>query len=188
MTYSLFPTNPTPGAFANDGVQNVLGVVFESSEAGSVSAVRFYLHSGGQMTAREVGIFANDGSNTLLGSGTDAPESDQEDWIQVSLGSSVSISAGVSYVAAVETNGIYGYTNSVWPVTSGPLTGVASGSDPNSIGNGRYVEPSSGMEYPSSASAGRNYYVDIVFTPSASGSLLIPTLHGGFRGYDGFRN
>jgi hypothetical protein len=160
---------PTPGVsttlFSSTSVpaqQNItdatalqLGVVFQSSKAGKITAIRFYKCP--EDTGTHVGTLWSS-SGILLASATFSGET-ASGWQQVKLASPVSISAGVNYIAGYHSNGYYsasqGYFSS--PHLSGTLTAP-------SAGNGRYAYGSA-TTFPSFSYQSTNYWVDVVFTP-----------------------
>src|SRR5207248_9264418 len=88
-------------------------------------------------------------------------------WQQVNFSSPVSITAGTTYIASDQTNvGEYSANSNYFTnaLTNGPLTAPSSSS---SGGNGVYAYGSSNP-FPNNTFNSSNYWVDIVFVPSAA--------------------
>jgi Domain of unknown function (DUF4082) len=139
-----------------------LGVKFWSSQAGTISAIRFYrgATSPSGYVAR---LYSAAGQR--LGSVALATESGPvPGWQTAVFPAPISISVNTSYVAAYYTpNGnyaddYYGLNNGV---TNGPLNVPASATVG---GNGVYYY---GLGFPASTWEASNYYVDVLFTPVA---------------------
>jgi hypothetical protein len=100
-TASLFSPNNTPALITDNDPHPVeLGVKFQSSMNGRITAIRFY--KGPQNTGTHT---ANLWSATggLLGSATFTNET-ASGWQQVSLPSPVTITSGTTYIASYHTN------------------------------------------------------------------------------------
>jgi len=170
--YSIWPDTATPDSASDpDGNPVELGVKFTSTTDGWVTGVRYFRVAGSQLATKGT-LWGADGTvlaRAFFGSGSSSG------WQTASLGSSVKITAGSTYVAS--------YTL--------PQGGYAD--DQNSLGGGRTVQ-----RYALTASAGlysyaqgfpvdswrsSNYYADVVFTAtsptsstsSASGSSTTTT-------------
>ena len=146
---------PTGATDANDTSAVNLGVKFQASSSGMVTAVRFYKES--DNTGSHIGSLWTS-SGTLLASGTFSGES-ASGWQELDFSSPVAITAGTTYVASYHTNaGHYAATSNglASAVTNGPLTALASG--------GVYAYGSSNA-FPSNAFQASNYWVDVVFSP-----------------------
>jgi hypothetical protein len=158
---SLFSGSDTPAVVAvNDPNPVELGVKFQSSQAGTITAIRFY--KGPQNTGTHVGnLWSNSG--TLLATATFSNES-ASGWQQVNLASPMSITANTIYVASYHTNGNYSADDDYFDTaahTNSPLTAPATGSVG---GNGVYAYGSTGT-FPTKSFLGSNYWVDVVFNP-----------------------
>jgi Domain of unknown function (DUF4082) len=143
-------------------------VKFWSSQAGTISAIRFYrgATSPSGYVAR---LYSADGT-MLLGSVALATESGSvPGWQTAVFPAPISISANTSYVAAYYTpNGkyaddYYGLNNGI---TNGPLNVPASATVG---GNGVYYY---GLGFPTSTWEASNYYVDVLFTPAGQPPVL----------------
>ena len=136
-----------------------LGVRFQATSDGMISAVRFYKES--DNTGTHIGSLWT-ASGTLLASGTFSSET-ASGWQELDFSTPVPVTAGTTYVASYHTNaGHYAATTNglASAVTSGPLTALASG--------GVYAYGSANA-FPSSTFNASNYWVDAVYSP-ASGS------------------
>jgi Domain of unknown function (DUF4082)/Calx-beta domain len=157
LTYSLFSPGATPGTITENDPQAVnLGVKFQASTNGTIDGIRFY--KGPQNTGVHTGDLWTT-SGTLLASATFTNET-ASGWQQVNFSSPVSITAGTTYIASYETTvGEYSeddnyFTNAL---TNGPLTAL------NSV----YAYGSSNP-FPNNNYRAANYWVDAVFSPSAT--------------------
>jgi methionine-rich copper-binding protein CopC len=169
---SLWPSSAAP-ATANvaDGSAVELGVKFRSSSSGSITGIRFY--KGSQNTGTHIGSLWSS-AGTRLATATFSGES-TSGWQQVLFSAPVAISANTTYVASYHTNvGFYSATSSglASAVTNGPLTAPASGS---SGGNGVYLYGGGG--FPTNTFQATNYWVDVVFSTSATDTTP-PTVVG----------
>jgi hypothetical protein len=158
-TASLFSPSSAPAIITvNDSNPVELGVKFQSSMNGRITAIRFY--KGPQNTGTHTAhLWSSSGSS--LASATFSNET-ASGWQQVSLANAVSITAGVTYVVSYHTNtGFYSDDQSYFggAVTSGPLTAP---SDSASGGNGVYAYGTS-SSFPSNSWHASNYWVDVVF-------------------------
>jgi hypothetical protein len=146
---------PSGAVDANDTSAVNLGVKFQASSGGMITAVRFYKES--DNTGSHIGSLWS-ATGTLLASGTFGNES-ASGWQELDFSSPVSITAGTTYVASYHTNtGHYAVTSNglASAVTNGPLTALASG--------GVYAYGSSNA-FPSSTFSASNYWVDVVYSP-----------------------
>ena len=154
-TASLFSTNPIAADLNWPDPNSVqLGVQFETSSAGTVTAIRFYkgvLDIGPHV----VSLWSNDG--TLLASAAASNET-AIGWQQVNLTSPVAIAPNTIYVAAYHTNGFYSAAQGYFfnAVTSGPLTAPAGR-------NGVYAYGDSDV-FPRGSYGATNYWVDLEFS------------------------
>jgi Domain of unknown function (DUF4082)/Bacterial Ig-like domain (group 2)/Bacterial Ig domain len=141
-----------------------VGVLFKSDVNGMVSGIRFYKSAAN--TGTHVGnLWSNTG--TLLGTATFSNES-ASGWQQVSFGTPVAITANTVYVASYHTAvghyaGDQNYFTTVG-VDSPPLHALANGvSGPNGV-----FAYGTNSVFPSTGFNSSNYWVDVVFTPSAT--------------------
>lgn len=128
QTYSIFPSTTPSYTAGNDGTAIETGVKFRVTQAGTISAIRYYKVSGitGTRTAH---LWSSTG--TLLATATFTGET-ASGWQQVSFSSPVSIQSGVTYVASVHsTSGAYTYTTNYFTnaVINGLVKALANGED-----------------------------------------------------------
>ncbi len=161
-TSSLFNAGDTPATVTeNDPNPVEVGVKFQSSVAGTITAIRFY--KGLQNTGTHVGNLWS-ASGALLATATFGNES-ASGWQQVNLSNPVWITANTIYVVSYHTNqGFYSVNDNYFAGAhaNGPLVAPASAS---SGGNGVYAY-GSGSTFPMNTYNASNYWVDIVFTTS----------------------
>ncbi len=148
---------PSGAVDANDTGSVNLGLKFQSSTSGFITAVRFYKES--DNTGTHIGsLWSSTGS--LLASGTFSNET-ASGWQELDFSSPVAVTAGTTYVASYFTStGHYADTANglASAVTNGPLTALASG--------GVYAY-GSGNAFPSNTFQASNYWVDVVYSQSA---------------------
>jgi hypothetical protein len=163
---SLFTGSDTLAAApVNDPHPVELGVKFQSSQAGTVSAIRFY--KGSQNVGTHTANFWN-ATGTLLATATFTGET-ASGWQQVTLPSAVAITANTIYVASYHTPGNYSAQSDYFDTaahTNGPLTAPATSSSAGA-GNGVYAYGATSI-FPTSSFVGTNYWVDVVFNPSGT--------------------
>jgi len=140
-----------------DANQVQLGVKFQTSVAGKVTAIRFY--KGAQNVGTHVATLWS-GTGTLLATATFTNET-ASGWQQVKLATPVTLTPKTTYIVAYHSNGFYSANPKYFTaaVTSGPLTAPVS---TVSSGNGVYVYGSSTI-FPTSSYNSTNYWVDVVF-------------------------
>ncbi|AWN46780.1 Mo-co oxidoreductase dimerization domain protein [Methylobacterium terrae] len=161
---SLFSSSATPAATnTNDTSPVELGVKFQSSTAGTVSAIKFY--KGTQDTGTHTGtLWSSTGQKLATATFTNETASG---WQTATFSSPVTLAAGTTYTASYHTNaGRYSNTANAFAsaVTSGPLTAPASDA---SGGNGVFAYGSTSL-FPTQSFNRSNYWVDVVFNPSAA--------------------
>jgi uncharacterized protein YjdB len=161
--YSLWPSTATP-TLADSGPDSAveLGVRFRADVAGSIVGIRFYKGAGN--TGTHVGSLWSS-SGTKLATATFTGET-ATGWQQVLFSTPVAITAGTAYVASYHTNvGHYADDQNFFAVALDrpPLHAPANAA---SAYNGMYAYGSSST-FPSGAWNSSNYWVDVVFSPSA---------------------
>jgi hypothetical protein len=171
QTVTLFGTKMPKNTADTDTSAVTLGVKFKSAQAGTISAVRFY-RAVKNTTGYTVKLF--NGSGSMLASARVTSDICAVPcWEQISFASPISISPNIIYVAAYYTsNGRYpndtgtngGLTNAV---TNGPLTAPAS----STVGGNGVYTYSTG--FPNQTWQSSNYYVDVVFAPSAPALQMV---------------
>ena len=164
--YSLWSNAATPGTVTDSETAAVeLGVKFRASVAGTITGIRFYKgpqntgtpHVGNLWTATGTRLATANFTNT---SGTDSG------WKQVDFATPVEIQANTTYVASYHApNGRYSIDENYFgsSLVNGPLTALADGMDG---GNGVYRYGST-SGFPTNTWNRSNYWVDVVFQPSA---------------------
>jgi hypothetical protein len=168
---SVFPASAVPiGITINDPAAIELGMKFQASVPGTITAIRFY--KGATNTGTHVGTLWTS-TGTQLGTVTFANET-VSGWQQATLPIPVAIQANTTYVVSYHTTvGRYSANNSYFgsAIVNGPLTALASGA---SSGNGVYLYGSGG--FPTQTYNASNYWVDVVF--GATGGTTPPTTYG----------
>jgi uncharacterized protein DUF4082/Big-like domain-containing protein/purple acid phosphatase-like protein len=170
---TIFPSTAVPAQPAvSDGTSIELGVKFRADSDGYVTALRFY--KGAANVGTHIGHLWS-AAGRQLAEATFTGES-ASGWQQVQLGQAVPISANTTYVASYWSSaGWFADTYSAFAsnVDNAPLHALASA--PNG-GNGVYRYGSSG--FPSSSYQASNYWVDLVFAPTAPlpGDTTPPTI------------
>ncbi|WP_157269485.1 N,N-dimethylformamidase beta subunit family domain-containing protein, partial [Azohydromonas aeria] len=161
---TAFPASAVPTVLAdNDTVVTNLGVKFRTTQAGFITAIRFYKSAGN--TGTHVGAIWS-ASGALLGSTTFVNET-ATGWQQQSFATPIPVAANTVYVASYRApNGRYssdsGYF-STSAVTRGPIRLLQNG---ESGGNGVYAYGGTEVQFPNASYQATNYWVDIVFEPS----------------------
>lgn len=155
-TTTLFSSSDVPTILTDSDYKSVnLGVRFTSSQAGTIVGIRYYksVGDGGTHTGS---LWSSSGQ--LLGTATFTQET-ASGWQTVTFATPISIAAGVTYTASYHSNGYYADTLDYFTTThtNGPLTAVS--------GNGYYTYSDDSL-YPTQASGGANYWVDVIFSPT----------------------
>ncbi len=159
---------------SGDSTPNNLGVEFTSSQAGTITGIRFYKAAAN--TGTHVGSLWSS-SGTLLAQGTFTNET-SSGWQTLVFATPVNITAGTTYIASyLAPSGHFSMTRPGFDtaVTNGPLTGLANGS--TTFGNGVYANGSTTI-FPSNSYQATNYGVDVLFNPGGGGGGGNPTAPG----------
>ncbi len=149
---------PTGAVESNDPSAQTLGVQFQASSSGYITAVRFYKESAD--TGSHIGSLWS-ATGTLLASGTFSNET-ASGWQELDFSSPVAVTAGTTYVASYFTSTGYPAATTqglAAAVTNGPLTALAGG--------GVYTYGSSNT-FPTNTYNNNNYWVDVVYSPTSS--------------------
>jgi hypothetical protein len=158
---SIWQDGTPTGAFeSNDPNAQTLGVQFQAASSGFITGVRFYKEA--DNTGAHTGSLWSS-AGTLLASGTFSNET-ASGWQELDFSSPVAVTAGTTYVASYFTSTGYPAATSgglAAAVTNGPLTALAGG--------GVYAYGSSNT-FPTSTYNNNNYWVDVVYSPTASGA------------------
>jgi hypothetical protein len=176
-TESIWGTSYSPSVNSDydgeTGQTFELGVQFESNVAGKVTGVLFYKQRG--TTGTNVGhLWSSNG--TLLASATFTNET-SSGWQEVSFSSPVAILANTIYTVSYDTGSPLFYYDSEYfargGVTNGNLTAPASTDINNTVlDNGVY---NYGGDFPLASQYYANFWVDVVFSPSATSSVTVKT-------------
>jgi hypothetical protein len=162
--YTLWPSTAAPG-FVDAGPDGAveLGVKFRSDVAGTIAGIRFY------KAAANTGVHVGNlwtSAGVLLATAAFTGET-ASGWQQVNFSTPVSIASNTVYVASYHVNGGHysadGSFFSSQGVDNPPLHALASGL---SGGNGVY-HYGAGSAFPNLTYDAENYWVDVVFAPSA---------------------
>ncbi len=163
--YTIFtPTSAPTVADAGADQPVELGVLFKADVNGTVSGVRFYKSAAN--TGTHVGnLWSSTG--TLLATATFSNES-ASGWQQVTFSPAVAITANTIYVASYHTTvGHYADDEAFFTgagVDAPPLHALQNGV---SGSNGVFAYGASSV-FPNTGFNSSNYWVDVVFTPSAT--------------------
>jgi len=160
---SLWSSTTTPAVLFDGDTSSVeLGVKFRADVDGTITALRFY-KSPNSTGAHAGNLWSSTG--TLLATANFVNET-ASGWQQVSLPAPVNVTANTIYVASYHTSGYpadSGYFNTTGydntPLHA-PSTGIAGG-------NGVYQYGATSA-FPNQTFNGTNYWVDVVFNPSAA--------------------
>ena len=164
-TVSLFTASNTPAQTnLNDGSPLEVGVKFQSSVAGQITALKFY-RSASDTGADILDLWTTTGTNLASVTFTNTAASG---WQTVSLTTPVAISANTTYVASYHTTGAYVATDNFFTTafTSGVLTAPST---TTAGGNGVYAyggTVTAGI-FPTNTFGAANYWADVVFASSA---------------------
>ena len=125
---------------------------------GSITGVRFYKEA--DNTGSHTGSLWTAGRHPA--GHRDVHERDRQGWQELDFSSPVAVTAGTTYVASYFTStGYPAYTTGglASAVTNGPLTALAGG--------GVYAYGSSNT-FPTSTYNNKNYWVDVVYSPTSA--------------------
>jgi hypothetical protein len=164
LTQSLFSAGAAPSNAQqtwNDNIPVELGVKFQTSEAGTVTGIRFY--KARKNTSAHVGNLWS-ATGALLATTNFANETDRG-WQQVNLSRPVTLTPRTTYIVSYHTT-VYSADENYFanPHTRGLLTAPASSA---SGGNGVYAYGSS-SSFPSRSYKSSNYWVDVTFLEGAA--------------------
>lgn len=164
---SAFAGTVTPASAAVADPNAVeLGVRFTSEVAGTIQGVRFY--KGSTNTGTHVGnLWAADG--TRLASATFVGET-ASGWQQVSFATPVAIAANTVYIASYYApNGNYAADGAYFAGKGADNAPIHMPASTPAAGNGLYTYAAASA-FPQSTYNATNYWVDVVFATSGSGS------------------
>jgi hypothetical protein len=146
-----------------------LGVKFTPQEKGLVTGIRFYKAS--TNTGTHIGSLWS-ASGTLLASATFTGEG-ASGWQQVNFSTPVSVKVGATYIAGYfAPNGHYSATSAAFSplgVSNPPLQALANETSADGV-----YSYSATSTFPSSSFNATNYWVDVLFAPSAASAPEAP--------------
>ncbi len=162
-------TTPTVASDSDNGSVN-LGVKFRSDVNGYITGIRFY--KGLTNTGTHNGYLWS-AAGELLATATFANES-QTGWQQVNFSSPVPVTANTVYVASYHApSGGYAVNLNYFSGVSADNGVLHALENSAAGGNGLYVYGGAG-QFPAQAFSASNYWVDVVFSPTASTTDTIP--------------
>jgi hypothetical protein len=157
QTYTIFGNAAPKTAVDPDTNAVTLGVQFTSTQAGTISGVRFYRrHTNSGYT---VGLWTAAGS-LLASAGVAKDTCSLPCWEQVSFTAPVSINANTKYVAGYYTSG------GRYADDQGGLLSNVSNSPLSALANGGVYHYGGGIGFPTQTWNSSNYWVDVLFTAS----------------------
>jgi hypothetical protein len=178
-SFSLFDASAAPsGQMFDDGQAVELGVRLRASQAGVVSALRYFRTAGdaGDTDQRDGHLWSDDGALLATASFEAAPG--QSGWQVAPLVPPVTVQAGVTFTASYNTANNYlataGYFTSAITDPFGMLTAPAS----SQIGGNGVYSYGGGAVFPDQTFGAGNYWVDVVFATS-SGANAAPVFTSG---------
>lgn len=170
---SLFPTSAPSQFDTSARSQLELGLKFRATVAGSISRLRYYRASG-DTVAHLGSLWTSNGIR--LATATFAARANAG-WQEVSLASPVAIAANTTYIVSYYTETVYAADDGYFTgqgASSGTLQALKDGLDgPNGV-----MRTGSGGGFPSATALGRNFWVDVVFTPDQPRAASIAVLSG----------
>src|SRR6516162_2607039 len=168
---SLFTASNTPAELSpNEGQQLEVGVKFQSSVAGQITALKFY-RSATDTGSDLVDLWSSTGTKLASATFTNATGSG---WQTVNLSTPVNISANTTYVASYHTNGAYVATSNFF--TTAFTSGVLTAPDTTTAGgNGVFANAgtSTAAIFPTNTYLAANYWADVVFQPTSTTSISV---------------
>ena len=167
---SIWSDTVTPAGPDDDSNSIEVGVKFQSSTPGYITALRYYKFA--ENTGTHIGdLWTRTGTRLATATFTNETVSG---WQQVTLSSAVAIDANTTYIASYHANGGRYAVNSQG-LTSGavhaPLRALSNTEDG---GNGVYQYGPSGS-FPTQTYQAENYWVDVVFTTNPPDTIA-PTV------------
>ena len=170
-SYTVFQPATVPAGSENDGTALTLGMKFRSTQAGYITAIRYYKPAGAT-GSRTGNLWSSTGTKLaeILFTGETS-----SGWQQMPLASPVAINANTTYVVSYHSSsGDYPVTNPYFTsaVVNGPLRGLANGEDgPNGLY--RYTATPA---FPNSNYGSSNYWVDVVFAADSGPDQTPPSI------------
>ena len=168
---TLWDSTVTPTILSDSDTSAVeLGVKFQSSVDGYITALRFYKSTAN--TGTHVGNLWSPGG-TLLASVTFAGET-ASGWQEMALPTSVAITAGTTYVASYHTNVGHYSADSAYFTSAYDNPPLQAPSNSESGGNGVYLYGAGG--FPNQTWNATNYWIDVVFEENLGPDTTPPTV------------
>ena len=159
---SLFSGSETPAVLSDsDTAQVELGMKFQATAAGTVSGVKFYKGTGDNGTHTGT-LWTSTG--TQLATLTFTNET-STGWQTATFSNPITVTPNATYVVSYHSSGHYASTGNYFAsaVSNGPLTAPSSSA---SGGNGVYLYGA--RAFPTQTFGATNYWVDVLFTASAT--------------------
>ena len=174
---SIWPVSAVPANPSHSDSAATTGVKFRSDVSGYITGIRFYKGLGNNGT--HIGLLYTAGG-TLLSQAVFSGET-VSGWQQVAFAAPVAIAANTTYVAAYFRNSAFAYDSGYFTgtgVDSAPLHALRSGVDGL---NGVYAYGAS-PAFPVNSWGDTNYWVDVVFSPTAVTPVADLTVAGNHTG------
>jgi hypothetical protein len=161
--WSIWSASTTPSTVnTNDPNALEVGVKFQASRSGNITAIRFY--KGSQNTGTHTGSLWT-ATGTKLGTVTFSNET-ASGWQQANFTNPIAVQANTTYVASYHTNSGFYSSNVDYFQSAGASNGpIRALSSPESGGNGVYAYGAS--QFPTNSFRSANYWVDVVFSDTA---------------------
>jgi hypothetical protein len=155
---SIFTTQTPVIPNITDNTSYELGVKFRSSQAGTITAIRYYKAASESTVTHTGRLWSSAGAQ--LASAVFTGES-ASGWQVATLASPLGVAANTTYVVSVNVGSYYAATNNALAssITNGPLSTVADGA------NGVFGVAGA---FPKSSWSNSNYFRDVVFSPGSA--------------------
>ena len=172
---SMWSNSTTPGTVdAGDNQAVELGMKFTADTSGTITGARFY-KAAANTGSHVASLWSSTGQ--LLAQGTFVNET-ASGWQTVNFSSPVAVTAGTTYLISYHTNsGHYSVSRNYFgaQVNSGSLHAPANA--------GVYAYGANSL-FPTASYQASNYFVDVLFSTSAAGDTVAPTVVN-FNPFDG---
>lgn len=164
---SFWNSSAVPSVLDSGDTQAVeLGLKFTADTDGLIAGARFY-KSAANTGTHTASLWTSGGQRLATATFTNETASG---WQQVNFASPVAITAGTTYVVSYQTNsGRYSVSRSFFgtQLEVGPL---------NALANGGVFAYGANSAFPTQSYQASNYFVDVVFSNSAPGDTVAPTI------------
>jgi hypothetical protein len=169
QTYTIFGNGTPKNPVEPDTNAVTLGVQFTSTEAGTISGVRFYRGHSNTYGYYTIGLF--DASGHRLASASHKGDTCTVPcWEQISFTAPVSISANTKYVGAYYTS------NSRYADDQGGLLSNFTNAPLTALANGGVYCYGFGLCFPTNVWNSSNYWVDVLFAASSPPPQVISSI------------